>query len=101
MEGETMTPDRKNLTAGFWITVALVALLVGYPLSIGPAWWLQRRLVPNYSPRMHASIGAFYRPLWRATGPQFTPVREALVRYTDLFVPREPFARPDHWHEPD
>ena len=24
-------------TAGFWITVALVAALVGYPLSFGPA----------------------------------------------------------------
>jgi hypothetical protein len=30
--------DRKP-TAGFWITVAFVALLVGYPLSFGPAWW--------------------------------------------------------------
>ncbi len=30
-------PDRKRPTAGFWITMALVAVLVGYPLSIGPA----------------------------------------------------------------
>ncbi len=32
-----MTPDRKKPTAGFWISVALVAVLVGYPLSCGPA----------------------------------------------------------------
>jgi len=25
--------DRKKPTAGFWITVALVAVLVGYPLA--------------------------------------------------------------------
>jgi len=34
-----MTSPRKP-TAGFWITVALVAVLVGYPLSFGPACWI-------------------------------------------------------------
>jgi hypothetical protein len=33
-----MTSPRKP-TAGFWSTVALVAVLVGYPLSFGPEWW--------------------------------------------------------------
>jgi hypothetical protein len=33
--------DRKKSTAGFWITVALVGVLVGCPLSVGPAYWLQ------------------------------------------------------------
>src|SRR5262245_37565300 len=37
-ESRQMT-DRKP-TAGFWITVALVVVLVGYPLSFGPACWL-------------------------------------------------------------
>ena len=35
-----VTPDRKP-TTGFWITVALVAVLVGYPLSYG-AWHYAR-----------------------------------------------------------
>jgi hypothetical protein len=35
----SMTSPRKP-TAGFWITVALVAVLVGYPLSVGPACWI-------------------------------------------------------------
>jgi len=31
---------RSHSSAAFWITVALVVLLVGYPLSFGPAcWW--------------------------------------------------------------
>jgi hypothetical protein len=34
-----MSEVGKKPTAGFWITVALVAVLVGYPLSFGPAWW--------------------------------------------------------------
>jgi len=34
-----MSEDRKKPTAGFWITVALATMLVGYPLSFGPAGW--------------------------------------------------------------
>jgi hypothetical protein len=54
-----MTSDRKKPTAGFWITVALVAVLA-YPLSFGPACWISSRI----------GIGVFtipsaYRPvLW-------------------------------------
>jgi hypothetical protein len=36
------TPRRP--AAGFWITVALVAVLVGYPLSFGPACWIVSRM---------------------------------------------------------
>jgi hypothetical protein len=35
--------DRKP-SAGFWITVTLVAVLVGYPLSFGPAVRLYAKL---------------------------------------------------------
>jgi hypothetical protein len=35
-----MTSDRKKPTSRFWINVALVAVLVGYPLSSRPAFWL-------------------------------------------------------------
>ncbi len=35
--------DRKKPTAGFWITVAVVAVLVAYPLSFGPACWITSR----------------------------------------------------------
>jgi hypothetical protein len=32
--------DQKKPSAGFWITFALVAVIVAYPLSFGPAcWW--------------------------------------------------------------
>ena len=35
--------NRKNPSAGFWFAVALVAVLVGYPLSFGPACWISSR----------------------------------------------------------
>jgi hypothetical protein len=61
-----MTPDHKKPTAGFWITVALVAVLVGYPLSFGPACWLTRREVLPFRPTAH-----FYGPIIEvaSTGP--------------------------------
>jgi hypothetical protein len=35
-----MMTDRKKPGVAFWATVVLAALLVGYPLSFGPACWL-------------------------------------------------------------
>ena len=35
-----MTSDRQRPFPAFWITVALVTVLVGYPLSFGPACWI-------------------------------------------------------------
>jgi hypothetical protein len=59
-----MTSARKP-SAGFWITVALVTVLVGYPLSVGPGCWM------TATPRTGALVGhhkamiAFW-PLGRA-----------------------------------
>jgi hypothetical protein len=43
-----MSNDRKKPTAGFWITVALAVVLVGYPLSFGPACWVMGRSIPVF-----------------------------------------------------
>src|SRR5258708_4542836 len=55
----SMTSDRKKPTAGFWITVALVAVLVaGYPLSFGPACWkASRNLNDDSVARIYFPIG--------------------------------------------
>lgn len=39
-----MSDDRKNSTAGFWVSAILLAVLLGYPLSFGPACWISSRL---------------------------------------------------------
>jgi len=61
-----MSEERKKPTAGFWFTVALVALLVGYPLSQGPAFCFCsqfKREMPNH----RRALGAYrtvYVPLY-------------------------------------
>ncbi len=56
--------DRKKLTPGFWITVALVVVLVGYPLSFGPACWITSHL-----DRGADLVPVVYRPLTWAMSP--------------------------------
>jgi hypothetical protein len=50
--------DRKQPSVAFWITVALVAVLVGYPLSLGPACWITSKIESGES-----VVTAVYRPL--------------------------------------
>ena len=58
--------SRRHTAAGFWITVALVAVLVGYPLSFGPACWI------NHATGLGSSaIPVVYRPIVRFAGPQW------------------------------
>src|SRR5690349_5417611 len=69
-----MTGDQKKKpTAGFWITVALVAVLVGYPLSFGPACWLA-----SHTRIGREMVAAAYQPLirWWAYGPK--PISRSL-----------------------
>jgi len=90
-----MTPDRKYPTVAFWITVALVALLVGYPLSFGPAIWFDefvRARIPNEQPQRWVAnaIQFIYRPIMlaRDDGPQFA--WDAYWWYLGLWVEVHP-----------
>jgi hypothetical protein len=79
-----MTSDRKKPSAGFWITVALVAVLIGYPLSYGPVVWLDNTFgVPK---SIQPAVGYFYFPLgWLDdNGPQ--PFNEFMEWYVRLWV---------------
>ena len=59
-----MTTSRKP-TAGFWITVALVAVLVGYPLSWGA--WLRCMPIGVLNEGSAAVVAwGFYAPLYLA-----------------------------------
>jgi hypothetical protein len=63
-----VTFDRKKPTAGFWITVALVAVLVGYPLSFGLACWLVARANENAGADL---VNRYYRPVIWAHNQSF------------------------------
>jgi hypothetical protein len=61
---------RKKRSATFWVTLLVLAVLVGYPLSFGPAFWLYSRLMTT--PIGHFA-NRFYHPIiltWRS-GPEW------------------------------
>ena len=60
-------------------------LLIGYPLSLGPAAWMCARSKPPKNPPV---LVAFYHPL--AVLSQRVPwIDEALVRYLELWLPKD------------
>jgi hypothetical protein len=65
-----MISDRNRPSAAFWITVALVVMLVGYPLSFGPACWVTSRMNAGT-----AFIPKIYRPIMQGLSPngEFSP----------------------------
>ena len=74
--------DRKQPGVAFCATLVVVAVLVVYPMSLGPACWLVRRDAIS----MHW-VAAIYWPLVVAgtAGPRF--VRQILISYSDAFAP--------------
>jgi hypothetical protein len=72
-----MTPSRKHPSAAFWATVVVVVVLVAYPLSIGPAYWLMMQQATRGDPQKAIQTGqllsAIYAPLaWTEDrGPQW------------------------------
>jgi hypothetical protein len=73
--------SRKHPSVGFWITVALVVVLVGYPLSLGPMCWLvKHRVMPS------EWLVVTYQPLVLATCRNGA-IPKALTQYTALFAP--------------
>jgi hypothetical protein len=74
--------DRKKPGVAFWATVAMVVVLVGYPLSWGPAWWLSHQSwCPNWTYCAYLDV---YRPLrqLRVKGPY--PIHEFVSWYADF-----------------
>jgi hypothetical protein len=79
------TASPRKPTAGFWITVALVAVLVGYPLSIGPVCvvW-QRADLPSAAA---TALNKFYEPLVWGCG-QSGITANAVEQYIKLWTGR-------------
>jgi hypothetical protein len=74
--------SRKHHSAAFWATVVVVAVLVGYPLSFGPACWLvDRQLLPSQPAR------SFYDPLLAVIARSPKPVKDVITRYCKLLPP--------------
>jgi hypothetical protein len=69
--------DRKHPSAALWITVALVVVVVGYPLSFGPACWLASRNGTE------EPVSQFYWPIgWVAT--ELGAIGEPIFWYAEV-----------------
>jgi hypothetical protein len=79
--------EAKKPTAGSWITVLFVAVLVGYPLSFGPACWLSDRDVLPTVPLYRA-----YRPLLRIVVRESPVISGLLERYGTAMPSRREYS---------
>jgi hypothetical protein len=62
-----------------WIIRTLVALILLYPLSIGPAGWLTQRTEASWT-----TFDAVYSPLWRIA--ELSRTSDALRWYLEQWV---------------
>jgi hypothetical protein len=92
---EPLQPSKP--TAGFWITVALVAVLVAYPLSFGPACWIVSRINDD-----EQYFQALYWPIG-AMALQADSVERLVRWYGELAIPDEVaqrvYATPDGYSQ--
>ena len=92
------TTSRKP-TAGFWITVALVAVvLAGYPLSFGPACWISSRAAWG-----DGFVDFLYQPILRQSCSEVELIRDsvrwyaALAAAPDWYIREECFSEDCFW----
>jgi hypothetical protein len=77
-----MSESRKPGVA-FWATVIVVAAFVLYPLSVGPALWLEGKgLVPDWATD---AVDLFYDPFWMAVESLPQSVQDKVEWYTELW----------------
>ena len=77
-----MTSDRKQPGVAFWATVVVVAVLVGYLLSAGPATWLFLHVLPKGS---LPALNFLYAPVAWA-GSRSQRINDAVEWYVSLWV---------------
>jgi hypothetical protein len=77
--------SRKKPGVAFWATVVVVVLLIGYPLSIGPACWITSRL--GFGDEF---VSTAYQPILRAVKTaEGSPLDDALMWYAYLGAPED------------
>jgi hypothetical protein len=72
--------DSRKPSAAFWTAVALTVLIVGYPLSLGPACWISSR-----AGRGENAVTIVYRPiLWNVSWNGRQPLHRLVTWYSKL-----------------
>jgi hypothetical protein len=68
--------SRKKPGVAFWATVALVVVLIGYPLSFGPACWISSHL--NAGTR---AVRVIYRPITWGLSDEYSGTLDSAIRW--------------------
>ena len=79
-----MTANRKKPGVAFWATVVVVVVLVGYPLSWGPACWILWRI--ERPPWAVESYQRIYGPLLWVYGQSPPWIQKAIQWYCGLLT---------------
>jgi hypothetical protein len=81
---QRMDDSRKSLPQTAW-AVALLVLVIAYPLSVGPWEWLGARdMIPHY---VTPVLQFIYWPVAWLYENSPDPVRDAMQWYLDFWVP--------------
>jgi hypothetical protein len=78
-----MTPAREKPGVAFWTTVVVVVVLVGYPLSFGPACWVTSRT--SYGAKL---IPLLYYPIVTQMSVDVDELAYWHLRVVDLGIAR-------------
>lgn len=79
-----MSAEQKKPGVAFWTIVVLLAVLVLYPLSIGPVFWI---LVWAGAPQsVLTAVGYYYLPLGIVIG-QLETIKNTYVWYIEFGLP--------------
>lgn len=78
--------QHKKPAVGLWATLVLLVILVLYPLSVGPSWWLTNRIAAGDSQSWSFDVYYLvYGPLNKFLDLCPDPVNEAHNRYCNWF----------------
>jgi hypothetical protein len=83
---ETAMTSRKKSGVAFWATVGLVVVLVGYPLSVGPASYMAYHGWLGYGWQFTA-YQSFYSPIFSSLADGPKPIQAAILWYLSLWIP--------------
>jgi len=78
-----MTQDRKQSGSALLATLIVVFVLIAYPLSIGPAYWVCGCL--DHPPPARTLFHLAYGPVLWVYEMSEPPVQQAIVDYCTLF----------------
>jgi hypothetical protein len=77
--------DRKKPGVAFWATVAVFVVLVGYPLSFGPACWISSHTLDRGDRIGAQTVNMMYQPILSLAWSGPSIVQGPIIWYARLW----------------